>query len=51
MTILSVLIRQFDLVWRRGQTELYAQIRNTIRDSNADDTTLQRFIVGLRREF
>ena len=43
--------QQFDIVWRRGQTELYAQLRNSITDTNADDTTLQRFIVGLRREF
>jgi hypothetical protein len=43
--------QQFDLTWRRGQTEIYAQIRNTMRDTNVEDTTLQRFIVGLRRTF
>jgi hypothetical protein len=43
--------QQFDVVWRRGQTEVYAQIRNSIRDTNADDTTFQKFVVGVRREF
>ncbi len=43
--------QQLDVSWRRGRTELYAQVRNVLRDTNADDTTLQRFIVGVRREF
>ena len=43
--------QQFDITWRKGQTEVYAQIRTSINDTNTDDTTFQRFIVGLRREF
>ena len=43
--------QQFDITWRKGQTAFYAQIRTSINNTDIDDTTFQRFIVGLRREF
>lgn len=43
--------QQFDLVWRYAQTEFYAQVRNSIRNTDADDTWFQKVIVGIRREF
>ncbi len=42
---------QLDVSWRYRQTEIYAQLRASITDSTADDTSFQRFIVGIRREF
>jgi hypothetical protein len=41
-----------NLRWRYRQTEVYAQIRNTIRDNTrADDTWFQTCTLGVRREF
>ena len=42
---------QFDISWRYRQTEIYAQLRGSIRDSTSDVTSFQRFIFGIRREF
>ncbi|MHC4992653.1 MAG: hypothetical protein ACYTGC_16910, partial [Planctomycetota bacterium] len=43
--------QQLDVSWRYRQTEVYAQIRTSIRNTDADDTSFQRFIAGIRREF
>lgn len=43
--------QQLDLVWRRGMTEIYAQVRNSINENESDRSTFQRFTVGVRREF
>ncbi|MHC4303964.1 MAG: hypothetical protein ACYS15_05475 [Planctomycetota bacterium] len=41
-----------NLRWIYRQTEVYAQLRNAIRDNDgADDTWFQTITVGLRREF
>jgi hypothetical protein len=43
--------QELDLTWRYRQTELYAQVRNSYRDTEVDETLFQTFIVGVRREF
>lgn len=41
----------FNMNWQRGRTEFYTEFRNSFRDARDDETTLQRIIVGMRREF
>jgi hypothetical protein len=43
--------QQLDLRWAYRQTQIYARVRNTFRNTTADDTVFQTFVVGLRREF
>ena len=43
--------QRLDVYWRIRQLDVYAQVRNSVRNTNADDTSFQRFIVGFRREF
>ncbi|MHC4429283.1 MAG: hypothetical protein ACYS0D_11890, partial [Planctomycetota bacterium] len=43
--------QELDLSWQYRQTQVYAKIRNSYRDTDFDDTLFQTFIVGLRREF
>jgi hypothetical protein len=40
-----------DLTWSHRQTEIFATFRNALVDSDADDTSSQSFLLGLRREF
>jgi hypothetical protein len=41
-----------NLRWNYRQTQIYAQLRNAIRDNDgADDTWFQTFTLGVRREF
>jgi hypothetical protein len=40
--------QELNVRWERGQTELYARIRNSIRDTDVDDTMFQTLFVGLR---
>jgi hypothetical protein len=42
---------QLDISWRYRQTEIYGQLRGSIRDSTSDVTSFQRLIFGIRREF
>jgi hypothetical protein len=39
------------MTWRYRQTEVYARIRNNFRNDPFDETSFQRFEIGLRREF
>jgi len=40
-----------DVTWQYRQTTVYGSFRNSVLDSNADDTMFQTFQIGLRREF
>ena len=40
-----------DLNWRRHQTTIFVSARNTIRESDADDTQFQSIQIGIRRNF
>lgn len=43
--------QELDLTWRYRQTSVYATVRNTFVNSDVTDTSLQTFILGVRREF
>jgi hypothetical protein len=43
--------QQLDLTWEYRQTTIYAKLRNSILDSDADDSLYQTFVLGIRREF
>lgn len=43
--------QQLDLTWEYRQTTVYAKVRNSILDSEVNDSLFQTFIVGIRREF
>jgi hypothetical protein len=43
--------QQLDLTWEYRQTAIYAKVRNSILDSDVNDSLFQTFIVGIRREF
>jgi hypothetical protein len=43
--------QQLDLTWEYRQTSVYARVRNSILDSDVNDSLFQTFIVGIRREF
>ncbi len=43
--------QQLDLIWEYRQTTVYAKVRNSIVDSDVNDSLFQTFLVGIRREF
>ncbi len=43
--------QRLNLTWRRGQTEIFASVRNSFVDSSATDTHSKVFLIGYRRSF